>query len=87
MIANLIFLIHDAPWLKALADLVTTSIGLFVSIRIWQVFPFAFAHSSFDWVLLVRFVLGVGIGGSAIGIVAALVSFVRGLTGARQNSG
>lgn len=77
MVVNLVFVLHDAPWLKALGNLVTTSISLAVSIRMWQVFPFAFGNSAFDWALLARAVLVLAIVGSAIGIVAALVSFVR----------
>jgi hypothetical protein len=77
LVANVVFLAHDAPWLKALGDLVTTGIGLAALIRVWQVFPFDFRGSSFDWALLARFVLAVAIVGSAIGMVVQFVSLLR----------
>ena len=75
--ANVVYVVRDPPWLKALGDVLTTTVGLVALLRIWQVFPFDFASSSFDWALVVRVLLGVAIVGSAIGIVAAFVSFVR----------
>ena len=44
---------------------------------IWQVFPFDFSGSSIDWALVVRIAVAVAIVGSAIAIVAGLVSFVK----------
>jgi len=46
---------------------------------LWQVFPFDFGDATFDWELLTRWVLGIGIAGSVIAIVVALVSLVRAL--------
>ncbi len=43
----------------------------------WQVFPLDFGDSSFNWEVLARWFLAVGIGGSVIGILAGLVSLVR----------
>ena len=43
----------------------------------WQVFPFDFSGSSFDWALAVRVAMGVAIGGSAIAVVGAFLSFVK----------
>jgi len=75
--ANVVYLVRDPSWLKALGDMLTTTVGIVALLRIWQVFPFDFGGSSFDWTLVVRIVLGIAIVGSAIGIVAAFVSFVR----------
>ena len=75
---QLLLLAQDPPRLKALADLVTTTAGVAALVALWRVFPFAFDGTGFDWALLVRWVLGVGLVGSAIGIVAALVDLVRG---------
>ncbi|MDF2093481.1 hypothetical protein P0Y31_14105 [Knoellia sp. 3-2P3] len=76
--ANLVYLVADPPRLRSLGDLVTISIGLAAMVRIWQVFPFSFDPDGFPWDTLCRWVLAVGIVGSAIGIVAALVTLVRG---------
>lgn len=84
VIANVVYLARDPVWLKALGDLLTTSVGLAAAIQIWQVFPFVFDGSGFDWAVLVRWVLVVAIVGSVIGIVAAVVSFVRGVAAAQR---
>lgn len=68
----------DPPRLKALTDVVTTAVGLAALVALWRVFPLAFEDTGFDWALLVRWVLGVGIVGSGIGILVALVDLVRG---------
>ncbi|MGH3334112.1 MAG: hypothetical protein ACRDPJ_22685 [Nocardioidaceae bacterium] len=76
--ANVVYLVRDPPWLKAMGDLLTTAVGFVALLRIWRVFPFDFGDTTFDWTLVVRIVLVVAIVGSAIGIVAAFVAFVKG---------
>lgn len=76
LLTNVVYLFYDAPWLRSFGDLATTAIGLAALISIWNVFPFDFEASSFDWAVLVRIGLVVGILGSAIGIVVQLVSLM-----------
>lgn len=80
LVANVLFLAADPPWFKALGNAVTTSVGLVALVRIWQVFPVDFGRSSFDWELVARIVLVVGIAGSAIALVVALAEFLRAAT-------
>jgi hypothetical protein len=75
--ANVVYVAYDPAWLTSLGDLVTTGIGLTVLARLWQVFPFDFSGSSFNWDALARFVLVVAIVGSIIGILVQFVSLVR----------
>ena len=75
--ANVVYLLRDPRWLRSLGDVATTAVGLVALVRIWQVFPFDFGDSSFDWPLAVHILLGVAVVGSVIGIAAGLVSFVR----------
>ena len=77
--ANVVYVLRDPPWVKALGDMLTTTVGLVALARIWQIFPFDFGGSSFDWTLVARVLLGVGIIGSAIGIGVAAVSLGKGL--------
>jgi hypothetical protein len=77
--ANLVYLPRDPSWLKALGDMLTISVGFVALLRIWLVFPFDVGSGSFDWTLVVRIALGVAMVGSAIGIVAAFVSFAKGM--------
>ncbi|MFA9430548.1 hypothetical protein [Egicoccus sp. AB-alg2] len=83
MLANAAFLVRDRGAFRALADLVTTTVGLAVAVRLWDVFPFDFAGYPQDWSWLVRVGLAVGIVGGTIAIVVNLVRLVRcGLGGA-----
>lgn len=77
--ANLVYVVTDPPWLKALGDAVTTGVGLVALWRLWTVWPFAFGPGPVDWDLVARVVLLVGIVGAAIAIVVALVRFGRAL--------
>ena len=77
IVANMASFAADPRWLKALGDIVTTAVGIAALVRMWQVFPFDFSGSSFDWALVVRVAMGVAIGGSAIALVVAFVSFVK----------
>jgi hypothetical protein len=69
--------VTDPPWLKSLGDLATTGIGLVAIIRVWQVFPFDFGDSSFDWALLVRIMLAVGFFGSVVALIVQIVTLGR----------
>ncbi|PFG38197.1 hypothetical protein ATJ97_0669 [Georgenia soli] len=80
LVVNAVYVVHDPAWVRALGDLATSAVGLVALVRMWQVFPFDFGGATFDWELLTRWVLGLGIAGSAIAIVVALVSLVRALT-------
>jgi hypothetical protein len=74
---NLVYAGYDPPWLTAAGNLVTTAIGIIVLARFWQVFPFDFGDSSFDWAMLIRVLLVIGIVGAAIGVMAHTVALIR----------
>jgi hypothetical protein len=78
IIANVVYVVWDPPRLRALGDLVTLSIGIAAMTKVWQVFPFDFRGYSFDWELVTRILLVVGIAGSAVGIIVALFNLVSG---------
>jgi len=79
IIANALYLAMDQRWFRALGEIVVTAIGLVALVRLWQVFPFTFDDEGFPWHLIVRWVLGIGVVGSAIGMIANLVAFLRAL--------
>lgn len=66
----------DPRWLTAAGSLVTTAFGLAAMVRLLQVFPFAFGPG-FDWALLVRILLVLGIVGTAIALLVNLVALLR----------
>lgn len=76
LLAQLLYLVADPPWLRTTGDLVVTAVGLVSTVVLLQVFPFEFTWQSFDAAALVRILLWVGIVGSAIGIVVALVTLL-----------
>ena len=76
LVANVLYFVADPPRVRALGDVVTTSVGVVAMVRIWQVFPFDVDSDSSGWGLVLRVLLVVGIVGSVIGIVAGLVRLV-----------
>ncbi|MFG1609723.1 hypothetical protein [Actinoplanes sp. NPDC049265] len=68
VVVNALQVAYDPPWLVNLGGLVTTGIGVAAMIRLWQVFPFAFT-GSFDWAMLARILLVLGIAGSLVAMV------------------
>jgi len=82
IVANVVYLMNDAPWLVALGGVVTTGIGLVALIGIIQVFPVDFSDWDFDGTALVQVLLILAIVGTTIGIVVQLVALVRSLAGA-----
>ena len=73
---NVVYVFNDTKRLKALGDIVSLAVALVVTVLMWRVFPFDFGDSTFDWTLVFRILLGVGIFGTAIAIVVNLVSLV-----------
>jgi hypothetical protein len=76
--ANVLYFIADPPRLRAFGDLITLTISLVTTVRIVQVFPFAFHGSMAFWTQIVWILLIVGIVGVCIGLVYSLVILVRG---------
>lgn len=79
VVANLVFLAVRASWVRPLGDLVTTGIGVAAMTRMLRVFPFAFDGAGFDWAVLVRLALIVGITGAAIAMIVQFVTLIRAL--------
>lgn len=72
VLSNLVSAAVDAPRMRALADLAQNAVGAAALVRIWQVFPFDFGTGGFDWALLAKWAVGVGVFGAVIGMVVAL---------------
>ena len=76
-LTSVVNLALDTFGAKALGDLATNVIGFAVSVRLLQVFPFDFS-GGFDWSLIVRILLVIGVVGSFFGAGAAVVRLLRG---------
>jgi hypothetical protein len=74
---NACYVAWDPRWLRAIGEIVTSAIGIVVVSRFWQVFPFDTADDWSGWGLVAHLVLGLGIVGSAIGVVSGVVHLVQ----------
>jgi hypothetical protein len=77
IIVNVLNLVFDQSLVRVIGDLVTSTIGTAVIIRLWEVFPFEFHVSSVDWDLVTRVVLGFALAGCVISIIVQLVLLGR----------
>ena len=75
VVVNFILAVADPPRLKALGDLVIGGVGAAALVRIWQVFPLDLQGG---WETLARVLLVVGLVGTGIAVLVALVRLVRG---------
>ncbi|HSK23835.1 MAG TPA: hypothetical protein VK906_11690 [Egicoccus sp.] len=67
--ANVAYLLWDRRWVRPLGDLVIAAVGVVVTVRFLDVFPFDFAGYATDWSWLARTVLAVGLVGAAISVI------------------
>jgi hypothetical protein len=81
LVVNVVYLAVNSPPIWALGQLAVLAVGLAATLRVWDVFPFDFTGSSFDWVLVVRVVLVIAIVGSIIGLIVQFFALVRALVG------
>ena len=74
LVVNVLYLVRDPRWFRALGDMVTTAFSLAAMVVIWDVFPLDLTDG---WELVARTLLVLGVVGTAIGFVVALVTLVR----------
>lgn len=76
IIAQALYVAYDGQWFRALGDIVTSVYALLAGIAMWRVFPFDFSAYPFDWALVARWVVGVGIFGVSVAILVNLVKLL-----------
>lgn len=74
IVVSAVHLVRDPGWLTPAGTFVTTAFGLAATVRMLQVFPF---DVSPGWATVLRVLLVLGVVGSVIGLVVALVSLAR----------
>lgn len=82
VVVNLVNVVLDVAWIKALGEMITSVIALVVLVRFWEVFPFEFGGSDIDWALVARVVIAVAVFGCVVSIVVQIVVLVRTAFGA-----
>lgn len=73
IVANAVYVVRDGP-VKLVGDIATTAFSLFVTVRIWQVYPF---ELSGVWVDVVPIVLGFVVVGTVVALLVQSVQLVR----------
>jgi hypothetical protein len=82
IIFNAAYLFFDPKWFTSLLGMVTNALGVAVVLRFMSVFPFDFsAYSGFNWTVLARVMLIVGLVGCAIGLLTEAVKFAAAIMG------
>jgi len=77
LLVNLVQIAFDPPWLVATGRLLLATISLVVSLQLLAVFPFDFAAQGVDWATVTRILLWIGVSGSVVGMLVAVVQIVR----------
>lgn len=76
LVANVVYLVADPPRLRALGDLISTTLGVIVAWRLLADFPFTFAADGWAW--LVRGGLVLALIGGGIGVIVLVVRVIIG---------
>jgi hypothetical protein len=72
-----LYVLWDPRGLRAVGEIVTSTFGVVVTSRVWQVYPFETGDDWSGWGLVAHVLLGLGIVGSAIGVISGLVHLVQ----------
>lgn len=76
VVVNLVWVVHDPPWLKHVGQIAMNVIGLVVAVKTWQIFPFDFSGDAAVWDAVVRIVVGVSIVAMVVSTIVELVRLV-----------
>ena len=76
--ANVVYMVDDRSFSTRAARLVADIVNLFVTFRVFSVFPFDFSAHTFNWGFVFRAVLVIALVGTAIGAIVHLGQLFRG---------
>ncbi len=82
--ANVVYMLDDRSFSTRAARLVVDIVNLFVTFRIFDVFPFDFSAHTFNWAIVFRAVLVIALVGTAIGAVVHLGQLAGSSTGSTR---
>lgn len=78
MLANVLYIVEDAPRVKAVGEVVTGVVALAATSALIDVFPFDFSAYAFPWTLTVTVILWVALIGTGISVVVNLIKALAG---------
>ncbi len=76
LVVNLVYLAGDPAWVRAVGGLLTTGVGLAALLQMWRVFPFEFTGDGAGWDAVFRVAIALGVVGSVVALVLAVVGLV-----------
>ena len=85
--ANVVYMMNDRSFSTRAARLVVDIVNLYVTFRIFDVFPFDFSAHTFNWDFVFRAVLVIALIGTAIGAIVHLGQLMRGSSEPRAATG
>lgn len=85
--ANVVYIMNDRSFSTRAARLVVDIVNLFVTFRIFDVFPFDFSAHTFNWGLVFRAVLVIALVATAIGALVHLGQLRSGPSESRAVAG
>lgn len=74
LVVNLLWVLADPRWFRALGDAVSAAVSFVAALTVWNIFPFDLDDT---WTSVVRVLVLLGVVGTAIGVVAGIVTCVR----------
>ena len=77
IMVNFVYVAYDQRWFRSLGQIGLNLISLVVAVRMYQVFPFDFSGSTFDWTQIARMVIIFTILGTAIGAMVEALKLAR----------
>jgi hypothetical protein len=77
IMVNFVYVAYDQRWFRSLGQIGLSLISLVVAVRMYQVFPFDFTGSTFDWTQIARVVIIFTILGTAIGAMVEAFKLAR----------
>lgn len=78
IVANVVYFMDDRSFATRAARLVVDVVNLFVTFRVFDIFPFDFSAHSFNWGFVFRAILLIALVGTAVSAVVHLSQLIRG---------
>ncbi len=79
IVIHLVWIAYDPAILKHLGELITNGFSFVAALRTWTIFPFDFSPYSFDWGVVVRILIAVGLFGIVVSTIVETTKLVRSL--------
>ena len=80
ILVNTVNMVVDIRWVRAVGEIITSTVALVFLAQLLGIFPFSFSDGSIDWALVTRTVLWFAVAGCIISILVSAVIVVQEIT-------